>query len=204
MRKLRAHLTYANVMATAAVFIALGGTGYAALRVGSGQIKDNSVRSKDVRNENLRGKDVRDSSLTGSDILESTLGAVPSAQQATNATTVGGLTATDLKVRCPAGTALSAAGCIELQPRAAAVYGNAVSACESDYRRLPTHAELLGVFSGRPAGLAVLAPNGELTSSVYGVPLQVLVMTTDTGDVAAVGTSAGNETQFRCLVGPSN
>ena len=129
LRRIRAHLTYANVMASVAVFIALGGTGYAALKIGSGQIRNNSVRSKDVRNDNLRGKDIRDASLTGSDILESSLGAVPSAQQATNAETVGGLSAADLKVRCPAGTALSAAGCIELQPRAAAVYGNAVAAC---------------------------------------------------------------------------
>ena len=107
----------------------MGGTGYAALKIGSGQIRNNSVRSKDVRNDNLRGKDIRDASLTGSDILESSLGAVPSAQQAANAATVGGLSAADLKVRCPAGTALSAAGCIELQPRAAAVYGKAIRPC---------------------------------------------------------------------------
>jgi hypothetical protein len=192
-------------MATLAVFIALGGTGYAVSQIGSGQIKNNSVRSKDVRNNTLRGKDIRDSSITGKDILESSLGAVPSAQQASDATRVGGLTATDLKVRCPAGTALSAAGCIELQPRGAAVYGNAISACAFDNRRLPSHAELLGVFRSRPAGLGGLAPGGELTSSVYGdPPLKVLVMTSDTGDVAVVGTPAGNERQFRCLVNPSN
>jgi len=44
--KIRANLTYANVMATIAVFIALGGSSYAAIRlpansVGTIQIKKN-------------------------------------------------------------------------------------------------------------------------------------------------------------------
>jgi hypothetical protein len=204
LRKVRAHLTYANVMATLAVFIALGGTGYAALRIGSKQIRDNTVRSKDVRNDNLRGRDVRNSSLSGSDIAESSLDTVPRAQQAANATTLEGLGSADLTVKCPTGTALSAAGCIELEPRGAAVYGNAVRACSLDGRRLPTHAELLATFTNSPAGLAPLPTDGELTSSVFGDPLQVIVMTTDTGGVIAIGTDAGNERQFRCMASQSN
>lgn len=100
-------LSYANVIATLALFVALGGSSYAALSVGSKQIANNSVRSKDLRNNDVRGrdirkstvrasdvrngalqgKDVRDDALTGADVMESTLAAVPSAQ---NALTLGG------------------------------------------------------------------------------------------------------------------
>lgn len=73
MRRLRVRLTYSNVMATIAVFVALGGSSYAALRVGSKQIADNSVRSRDVRNNNLTGKDVKARSLTASDIKRRSL-----------------------------------------------------------------------------------------------------------------------------------
>jgi hypothetical protein len=75
------------VVALLALFVALGGSSYAALRVGSAQIVNNSVRSKDIRNNDVRGKDIRNSTiggrdvardaLTGSDIRESSLGRVP-------------------------------------------------------------------------------------------------------------------------------
>jgi hypothetical protein len=56
--------TYANVMATIAVFIALGGGAYAALKlpaksVGAKQIKKNAVNSVKVRNGSLRLIDFR-------------------------------------------------------------------------------------------------------------------------------------------------
>ena len=60
MRKLRGRLTYANVMATAAVFIALGGASYAATQlpknsVGTKQLKKNAVNSAKVKNGSLTG-----------------------------------------------------------------------------------------------------------------------------------------------------
>ena len=51
--QLRQRLTYANVMSTVAVFIALGGSSYAALQIDSGDIANNSVRGVDVRNRTL-------------------------------------------------------------------------------------------------------------------------------------------------------
>ena len=47
------HLTYANVTATMAVFIALGGTSYAAV-----QLANNSVRSKHIVNGQVKGADL--------------------------------------------------------------------------------------------------------------------------------------------------
>jgi hypothetical protein len=64
MSKLRSGLTYANVMATFAVFIALGGGAYAALRlpansVGAKQIKKNAVNSSKVANGSLLAGDFK-------------------------------------------------------------------------------------------------------------------------------------------------
>lgn len=52
-------LTYANVMATVAVFIALGGGAYAAATIGSSDVKNNSLTGKDVKNNSLTEKDVQ-------------------------------------------------------------------------------------------------------------------------------------------------
>ena len=66
-------------MAVIALFVALGGGAYAALRVGSKQIVNNSVRSKDVRNGTLRGGDMALDSLGGRQIDEPSVGRVPAA-----------------------------------------------------------------------------------------------------------------------------
>jgi hypothetical protein len=74
--KFRGRLSYANVMATVAVFLALGGSSYAALKITgkdvrngslSGRdLRDNSVRSRDVRNGSLRAQDFKAGELPGS------------------------------------------------------------------------------------------------------------------------------------------
>jgi hypothetical protein len=62
MRKLRERLTYANVMATIAVFIALGGASYAAT-----QLPKNSVGSNQIKKGAVTGAKVRSGSLLASD-----------------------------------------------------------------------------------------------------------------------------------------
>jgi hypothetical protein len=62
MAKLRSRLSYANVMATVAVFIALGGGAYAAIKlpansVGTKQLKHDAVVSSKVKNGSLTGQD---------------------------------------------------------------------------------------------------------------------------------------------------
>lgn len=81
--------SHSTIVAYLALFVALGGSSYAALRVGSAQIVDNSIRSKDIRNNSVRGKDVRRDTLTGADIKESRLGVVPQAANAANAANAG-------------------------------------------------------------------------------------------------------------------
>jgi hypothetical protein len=62
--RIKAGLTYANVMATVAVFLALGGGAYAALKlpknsVGSKQIKAGAVNSSKVANRSLLARDFK-------------------------------------------------------------------------------------------------------------------------------------------------
>jgi hypothetical protein len=66
LSKLRPRLTYANVMATVAVFIALGGSSYAALKVTGRNVPKDALTGADIKN--LTGRDVRNNSLTGADV----------------------------------------------------------------------------------------------------------------------------------------
>ena len=62
-RGLRRHLSYANVMATAAVFIALGGSSYAALTITGAEVRDGSLTKRDLRKNTLDGSRIRESRL---------------------------------------------------------------------------------------------------------------------------------------------
>ena len=63
MKRFRSKLTYANVMATIAVFIALGGSSYAAFvlprdSVGSKQIRKGAVRSSEIKDRSIALRDI--------------------------------------------------------------------------------------------------------------------------------------------------
>lgn len=64
----RPQLSYANVMSTIAVFIALGGTSYAVARnsVGNLQLRKNAVTSAKVKDRSLRSSDLAPSARVGS------------------------------------------------------------------------------------------------------------------------------------------
>src|SRR6266480_664099 len=102
--KVRARLTYANVMATIAVFVALGGSGYAAVTLNGRQLKNRSVA----------GKKLKKNTLTGTEINESKLGKVPSAKLATNALNLAGRPASAYaSASCPAGMVKVGPTCID-------------------------------------------------------------------------------------------
>jgi hypothetical protein len=82
LKAFRTKLSYANVMATLALFVALGGVGYAAAHlrrdsVGSRQIKENAVKASEQAPNSVDGSNVIDQSLGGADIAN---GAIGSAQ----------------------------------------------------------------------------------------------------------------------------
>jgi hypothetical protein len=84
MKKLSERLSYANVVATLALFLALGGVGIAATK-----LPKNSVGTKQLKKNSVTGAKVKKHTLTGKNINLSKLGTVPSA---TNAGTASALT----------------------------------------------------------------------------------------------------------------
>jgi hypothetical protein len=80
MRKPAGKFTYANVMATVAVFLALGGASYAAFK-----LPKNSVGTRQIKNGAITGAKIKNGAVGGAKIAVGTLGTVPSATNATNA-----------------------------------------------------------------------------------------------------------------------
>jgi hypothetical protein len=60
---MRSRLTYANVTATLALFLALGGSSYAVVQYTGKNIRDGSLTTKDVKNRTLLAKDFRKGQL---------------------------------------------------------------------------------------------------------------------------------------------
>jgi hypothetical protein len=80
----------AMVVALIALFVAVGGGAYAAVKlprnsVGTPQLKKNAVTGRKIKANAVSGSKVANDSLTGKDIRESSLGKVPSAVTADNA-----------------------------------------------------------------------------------------------------------------------
>jgi hypothetical protein len=196
---LRRRLTYANVMATLAVFIALGGSSYAAL----------TITGRDVKNRSLTQRDLKRNTLGGSSIKETRLGKV---RRARNADRLNGRSAARFLVQCPDGTVPVSDVCFELAARAPAAYGIAAGVCEGvgrpagPGRRLPSHDELMTAIGD--SGIT-LAAGGELTRNVYpseAVPgrLEVLYITDNVGSVALTPDTAAGAKAFRCVADPLN
>ncbi len=85
IERLKARLTYANVVSSIALFLVLGGTAFALSKnsVGNKQLKKNSVSASKIRANAVLGSKVKNQTLTGSDIKLSTLDAVPKAKALT-------------------------------------------------------------------------------------------------------------------------
>jgi hypothetical protein len=80
--RIRSKLTYANVMATVAVFITLGGGAYAATTlkansVGAAQLKNGAVTNKKLAKNAVTGAKVKDGSLLAADLAPGQLPAGP-------------------------------------------------------------------------------------------------------------------------------
>ncbi|HET9164218.1 MAG TPA: hypothetical protein VFN89_12350 [Solirubrobacterales bacterium] len=199
LRALRDRLTYANVVATLALFVALGGSSYAAFK----------ITGRDIRKHSLTGRLFKANSVGGRAIKERSLRTVPRAR---NAARLDGVTAERLLVRCPQGTVPVSDVCVETQARPPAPYSSAAAACEitdnkaHPGRRLPTHEELMTAIG---AYGITLASGGELTSNVYPPKtpeerLQVLYILDNTGNVGVTSDTAAGAKAFRCVADPVN
>ena len=123
-RSKRARPSPALMISVLALFVAFGGTAIAVKKaeknsVVSSSIKNNQVKSPDISNKKgvkskdivdgeIKSGDIGDGEVKGADVDESSLGQVPSAASATNATnasTVGGLSVKKVDYSAAAGTA---------------------------------------------------------------------------------------------------
>jgi hypothetical protein len=194
-RKLRQRLTYANVMSTLAVFVALVGSSYAAVTLSGSSIKNRSISAKKLKRNSITGREVRESQLT--------------ARWARSAGRLEGFSANELRVHCPRDTFAIADVCVERAPRPASSYGTAILEClavgtpAGPGRRLPTHGELRAALAA-----VTLAVGGELTSNVYPSAspgqLDVLFVTDEVGSVALTPDTVAGAKPFRCVSDPLN
>jgi hypothetical protein len=222
MKRLRARLTYANVVSTLALFLVLaGGTAFAAKQM----VPKNSVGTKQIKNRAVTGSKIAPGSITGSDINTGTLGAVPdakhassadqannarsadtaksadSATKAADAQTLQGLSPSQIeaaaKLGCPSGTILVAGQCFEGAPRTGNSYMNALKACAEAGMVLPAVSEM-NTFD--------LATNNsgplEWAGQPYFDGTDELAEVVKKGAIGPEGIFANHP--YRCAISPSN
>src|SRR3954447_26530349 len=137
LRVPRPRLTYANVVATLALFLALGS---------GGAYDVSKIDGSDIRKRSLTGKQFKTNSIGTRVVRESSLRPVPRAQ---NSARLAGQPAARFLVSCPQGTIPISDVCVEIQAHPPASYRTAAFDCsliddqERAGRRLPTHAELM-------------------------------------------------------------
>ena len=90
----------ALVVAVIALFMALGGTSYAALKITGNNIVNGTLSGVDIDNRSLSGKEIKKNTLDGDEIKESALGIVP---KAADADTVGGQPASSFMAKTTRG-----------------------------------------------------------------------------------------------------
>ncbi|HSS31929.1 MAG TPA: hypothetical protein VLL27_01460 [Solirubrobacterales bacterium] len=141
--RLRRHLSYANVIASVALFAALGGSAYAASKINGGNIVNQSIAGKKLKNGTITNKQIKKGTITSAQIQAgslnstvinvSTLGTVPSAQSA--------VTATSAETATKATTATSATSAQTAAEATSA--GTAKTATEADHAATAGDAETL-------------------------------------------------------------
>lgn len=131
---MRPRLSPTLVVALLALVLAAGGTGYAAGKVTSGQIKDGTIKSRDVKNGGLKGVDVKDGSLTGADVGDGSLTGAD--------VTDGSLGRAELNPACPGDDIPAFGGCVRRASTGPSGYQAAIDDCNQRNGRLPTTAEI--------------------------------------------------------------
>lgn len=167
-------LTYANVVATLALFLALGGVGYAATKlprhsVGRAQLKSGAVNSRKVKNNSLTGADVKTGSLTD----------------------------------CQAGMKLVAGTCFQTASRPATIYSAALLECAEEGLRLPTQGELVAYDVLEYARNETSAFEWVEPSTSNGSSERANLLRAIGGGYEQDSDSVEAEYAYRCVVGPS-
>ena len=193
LSKLRARISSAHVIALAALFVALGGSAFAAATVGTSDIKDGAVTRDKLHDNAVNGSKVAENSLAGRDIDEKTLGQVPNAGHALTAdrATVAESAATANNVMS-AVVGKGAQGCTLLRSTQPGTGANIAvghpgtpkaSGCSVNFPRTVTDCTYVAGMGDPATGEA--RPGFTTTAAAVGNPKAVFVRTMDkTGDFA--------------------
>jgi hypothetical protein len=187
---LRTRLTYANVVATLALFIALGGTSVAASSLISG--------SK-IKKDSIPGDRLKKHALTSTQINVAKLGTVPAASHATAADTAGRASSADTAAGATHATTADAAG----SAAHAATADTAGHASDADALGglsasafTPTERFQVGSADSRSTSVQTLLTYPDIglrieTDGTSDFDTSVIVHDTGTATLALVGDSGG-------------
>jgi hypothetical protein len=202
---MRPKLTYANVTATLALIIAVGG----ASAFAAAQLAKNSVGAKQLKKNAVTTSKIKNGAVTGPKINLATLGTVPSATHATRATAADGAPPTGpaggalkgsypnpelVGPACPAGTLYIEGACLETATRTTAKLGGAIEACRDAGRRLPSVSELQAARDEPGIDLTSLGTWADGSYGGSGLAVN------DVGNELGWGTATA--VSFRCVTTP--
>lgn len=164
---MRPRLSPAFVVAVLALVLAAGGTGYAAGKITSRDIKDGTVQGRDVKNESLTGRDVKDRSLTGQDVADGSLSGADVRSGSIPRTAIAG---------CATGEVSAFGGCVRRAAFGPSSYQEAVEDCNRRNGRIPTIAETRWIathdeFTWADGNQANYEFTGEFTSDYPVTPI---------------------------------
>jgi hypothetical protein len=194
--KRRLRPAHSTVVAYLALFVALGGTTYAATNlplpknsVGTRQLKDHAVTS---------------SKLNPTAVILRAMSATEAqrAALAGNADNLGGSPASSFRLHCPSGLMASGDLCFDGQERSPATLEAALSTCALAQMRLPTAGELALLFNSLGA-----PQDGQLVADWYtvGTTVEDPILSEDSSRSLSLGVVPdGNLLPYRCVTSPSN
>lgn len=156
---MRSRFSPSLVVAILALVLAAGGTGYAAGKVTSRQIKDNTIQSRDLKNNSVTSADLRNGSATGADLKDRSI------------------PRTKLAPGCAAGEAHVFGGCVRRTASGPTSYQAAVDDCSRRNGRLPTTGEIIWIgshttdFGWADGNVSQYEFTGDYTGSVPFTPI---------------------------------
>jgi len=217
----------ATVIAVTALFVALGSSAYATIRlpansVGTKQLRTASVTTRTLHAQAVTGPKVAPNSLTGTQINVSTLGTVASAthavnadrattaqraanaDHATDADSLGGSPASAYVPRCPGDLhrAPNTDLCFDFTERSGDTWTNALKTCALAGLRLPDAGQLAQAFNDLGA-----FQDFQWTTSLYGAPtgLAAGMIAQDTSrTIQANADLVVRQHPFRCVTTAHN
>ncbi len=205
----RFRLSHATIVAYLALFVALGGTTYAATSlpansVGNAQLRNGAVSTAKLHDQAVTGAKVASHTLTGTQINITKLGTVPSATHAANADQLAGKPASTYLDHCPTGMTQDPNGsfCFDFTERPRADFSGAANTCALAGAHLPSPGELAQVFDHLGAGQDV-----QWTSSLAmnGTVFVGMVLASDSGrNLQPFDAVLDLELPYRCVTYASN